>query len=132
LGFRDAEEETTHIQETDDDSAPGRWRSEYTDMEFLDYAFISDSLVLRLRDSGEDGACGWVSAEVLELSEISQSHGRQEAPTLVFSIVRETTIFMEMTRGFINTPPTFSEDDWFSITLLAMYVSAQKTTVPTH
>ncbi|KAJ6547932.1 hypothetical protein DFH09DRAFT_1087401 [Mycena vulgaris] len=123
LGFQDAEDEITHIRETDDDSSPGvdsGWRNEYTDVEFLDYAFISDTLVLRLRDSGMDDADGWFSAEVLDLSEMKQSPGRQEAPALVASLVRETTIYMEMTKGFINTPLTFSDDDWFSITLISV------------
>ncbi|KAJ7154994.1 hypothetical protein C8R43DRAFT_949947 [Mycena crocata] len=65
LGFQDAEEEIAYMETVNDDTPLSKKdeREHHLDMEILDYAFISNSFVLRVRDEGQDRDEGWVQAE---------------------------------------------------------------------
>ncbi|KAJ7659101.1 hypothetical protein DFH06DRAFT_436653 [Mycena polygramma] len=116
LGFRDHFEEVAHIKATNDERAPSGsgWRNRYGDAEFFDYSFISDTLVLRVRYGGlDDDDSGVWSAQVLDMSTIDESG----APAVDTQSIPGTYIYRGITDAFINTPTTFSVDDWVSITL---------------
>ncbi|KAJ7659114.1 hypothetical protein DFH06DRAFT_1195069 [Mycena polygramma] len=118
LGFRNHQEEIAHIKATGDAAAPNGDRERFKDVEFLDYAFITDTLVLRIRDVGvaDYSDREWV-AEVIDVSSMEGVDGRTEAPTVVHSLLRHSYVTGGIIEAFIHTPTKFSEDDWISITL---------------
>lgn len=50
IGFQDAQEEQRHLAATGGEWNGKEQRSQFVDEEILDYAFLTDTLVLRLRE----------------------------------------------------------------------------------
>ncbi|KAJ6518221.1 hypothetical protein C8R47DRAFT_1312681 [Mycena vitilis] len=116
LGFQDRHEEVAHIEATNDGRAPSGagWRNRYGDAEFFDYAFISETVILRVRYGGLDNDDSGVwSAQLIDITAIDKSG----APAVDTQSIPGTYIYRGITEAFINTPTTFSADGLISITL---------------
>ncbi|KAJ7454230.1 hypothetical protein FB451DRAFT_1184985 [Mycena latifolia] len=128
VGFKDAEQEITHINQPDEadasleevaESFPG-WRFEYWDKEIIDYTFITDTFALRLRERALENQEGEFWAEVIDLTKMVCSRERQTAPAVVKIFIRHTFIYKGMVIPWINAPTRFSDGNWLSITLILL------------
>ncbi|KAJ6517647.1 hypothetical protein DFH09DRAFT_1373617 [Mycena vulgaris] len=112
LGFRDAQEEAEAIQK----GAVQNDRSDETDEETLAYVFLSDSWVVRLRDSADVGGELEFHIEVFEIPSVAAGTGPAvAATTLLTSTVFLLTAGTEPTQASLTTERRSSDPQFLTI-----------------
>ncbi|KAJ7239854.1 hypothetical protein C8J57DRAFT_1245671 [Mycena rebaudengoi] len=113
IGFQSAQEEEEYVITAKDRiESPNQpeYRHHQLDDEILDYTFISENLVLRLREnsSGSDGEY-WV--EIISVSTPDTVEGISEAPVVATVFLRETYCYHGTTKAFFDAPTIFGDDN---------------------
>ncbi|KAJ6517674.1 hypothetical protein DFH09DRAFT_1287734 [Mycena vulgaris] len=112
LGFRDAQEEAEAIQK----GTVQNDRSDETDEETLAYVFLSDSWIVRLRDSADAGGELEFHIEVFEIPSVAAGTGPAvAATTLLTSTVFLLTVGTEPTQGSLTTERRSSDPQFLTI-----------------
>ncbi|KAJ6543723.1 hypothetical protein DFH09DRAFT_1282354 [Mycena vulgaris] len=112
LGFRNAQEEAEAIQK----GAVQNDRSDETDEETLAYIFLSDSWVVRLRDSADVGGELEFHIEVFEIPSVAAGTGPAvAATTLLTSTVFLLTAGTEPTQASLTTERRSSDPQFITI-----------------
>ncbi|KAJ6543696.1 hypothetical protein DFH09DRAFT_1282349 [Mycena vulgaris] len=112
LGFRDAQEEAEAIQK----GTVQNDRSDETDEETLAYVFLSDSWVVRLRDSAYVGGELKFHIEVFEIPSVAAGTGPAvAATTLLTSTVFLLTVGTEPTQASLTTERRSSAPQFLTI-----------------
>ncbi|KAJ7252969.1 hypothetical protein C8J57DRAFT_1519757 [Mycena rebaudengoi] len=119
IGFQSAQEEEEYVITAKDRiESPNQpeYRHHQLDDEILDYTFISENLVLRLREnsSGSDGEY-WV--EIISVSTPDTVEGISEAPVVATVFLRETYCYHGTTKAFFDAPTIFGDDNCVSVTI---------------
>ncbi|KAJ7183879.1 hypothetical protein C8R46DRAFT_1210019 [Mycena filopes] len=119
MGFRDAHDELDHLAtrsdksdeaELDtDESYPPAPRDEYKDEETQDYAFLSDTLVVRLRDIASDGYELEVQLQVFRIPSVPSQDVAPTPPNLLWLGVWSMERHFTLSDSFLRVDPTFRE-----------------------
>ncbi|KAJ7877636.1 hypothetical protein B0H13DRAFT_2347014 [Mycena leptocephala] len=112
LGFRDAQEEVEAIEKGSEHDE----RYDYTDQETVAYAFLSDTCVVRLRDSAAVGGALDFQVEVFEIpSVVAGTERTAVAPILLALPGPVQTIHAEPTEASMATGRSFSNTQFLCI-----------------
>ncbi|KAJ6601898.1 hypothetical protein DFH09DRAFT_1355160 [Mycena vulgaris] len=121
-GFEDAQAELDHLMSTTKrDSNPADItqhfddRDDFDDDEILDYAFLSDTHIVRLRETAYSTYDLDIWLEVVEITVPSELERRPAPPILLKVVLPWYWSHAELSDSYLGTEPTFSEHRCLSV-----------------
>ncbi|KAJ6529738.1 hypothetical protein B0H19DRAFT_1274132 [Mycena capillaripes] len=119
IGFKDAEEELEYLQleHLESDGDPKDVREEFSEEETLDYAFLTDSLIVRFRELARWESELELWLEVFDLSSAETNPtGFQTPPILLkLRLPWKQWSHVDVSDSYLSTEPTFSSRRCLSV-----------------